>query len=247
MFDIQGSCLICHLQDDFEARLKVELSGYQVSRIELTSAPLPEQRQRVWWLGSSDKNSLSAEHWQQRVERLEKVATTLPRYHLAPLLERRKAAEATERPSRSTSEFGYKDEAAYCKAFSEGMQKAISAKRLEADIVPPPRGKRPSAYMPALKLESPLCQATADVYYLILQAKLASLDQSVPGDLTLLADVGVSPSRGQVSFSGAWGALTTSSRLFDFRSQVFLKPEDHMAILGWGGKARLTALKEKEK
>lgn len=232
-------------KDYYESRFKEELHGYTVECIELSSSPLPENRPRLWWLGSRSK-SFAAQEWKQKVETLEKVALGLPRHHLAPIFEsRRRIASASAEPLEA--DLGYQAEAAYTQAFAQGMEKAIRAKRLPKDVCPPPRDQRPSSRMPALKMQSPWCQGTADVYHLILQEKVASYGGNVPlGDLTLVADVSQSCNRGHVSVCGTWGTLTTSSHLFDFHSETFLEGADHMAILGWGDKPCLDALRRKE-
>ena len=126
--------------------------------------------------------------------------------------------------------------------------KAIDKKILPPDVKIRPVAERPSRNVGPMQAQTASTRAMADCMDLMRERLHDKKDLKVQGDkLTLVADLPQSSDRCKVSTSGWWGALTTSSRLYDFCSEKFLDPEHHLSLLGWDiSKLKLGVMKDKE-
>ena len=202
---------------------------YTVADLSATSAPLPERRLRVWIVGSR----CNAASWAALAVHLENVCVAKPRHHMDHLLVPKapKVRPAAATKSKEDPGQQWAKDAAYHKHFSEGLQKALDAKRLPEDTVPPDMGKRPSRRPENNKMTA--AQAgSLDVYSMIIAAAQDTGD-------TKYADITQATHRGQVVLHGVVKTLATSTRLYDLKTFSYIKPERHLAILGYGPDLKL--------
>ena len=215
------------LQDLYDGLLKDRLPEYSCHVVRLTSAPLPEQRPRLWWLGSRVPE-FPAATWGEEVEHIQKLCQGLPRQHLFPYF-----AECQDAAAVDLDEAGaetWKATSDYHHYFAKNMAKCCGSV-LPKDFVPPKLEARASQTVPALRELGPWARASADVQHLLVEREVLSLPEKPP-HMTLIADLSQSCHRAKINIAGTWGTLTTSSKLFDFASQRFLHPSKHFQLLG---------------
>ena len=217
--------------DYYKHCLLTKLPGYTVAVAELLSAPLPEERKRLWILGSSGSD-YTAEHWKQEVEALENLA--FPKHHLRGFFERygQKNSNPSGQQGHQGGRSSWQIEQKYASAFSSAVEQAVNANRLPEDFSPPARHERPSTTLGAGL--SPWAQANGDVYSFILSQMEKDVQQygPLPRPVFPVADVGQSTFRGSVSLSGFWGTLCTSSKLMRMDTWQVLSGKGMLAMLG---------------
>ena len=234
------------IQEYYEAELAKVLATtghrYTLSCVKLTSAPLPESRPRLWWLGSRDPG-LTADVWKLAVEDIEKHAKALPQQHLSAFFAR-STGEGFREPDKDAT---WDREAQYHQIFAKAMSDAIKNKRLEKTTKPKPMNERVSACNASLQTSSPTVRAMADVYEVIVDKQVQDVQASDPGlaakITTRAADIGQSAHRGHIALSGTWGTLCTSSNIFDYNSGKFLSAREMLAMLGFDGRSCWVAIK----
>ncbi|CAE7251365.1 unnamed protein product [Symbiodinium sp. CCMP2592] len=215
--------------------LQKNLPGYTLAVVEIDSHPLPEERKRVWILGSSSV-AFSADAWKKEVLALEQQQ--LPKHHLSSFFKLYgQQAGATmdvdaDKDSRKQPNL-WDAEKKYSAAYAAAVEKAVQAKRLSDDFKPPPRHERPSAKMG--KHLTPWMQANCDVYSAILLQQQREIEEqmpSIPRAPFPVADVMQSVSRGHLSLSGHWGTLCTSSKLMHMDTFQLMPGRGMLAMLG---------------
>ena len=206
------------------------LPGYSVSTVDLTSRPLPEERQRVWILGSR-QDGYSAEAWKADILRSEDAEA--PRHHLRCYFDA--YGESFSDKTTWTPEV-WKTEKEYAKHYARAVDQAIKAKRLTAEQAVVPLAERASSTKgKGMEFLTPWQKASLDVCALIasaLKKELAEESSMSPESLFTCADISQSANRGPVHITGQWGTLCTSSRLVDLDSFRILSGKGMMAMLG---------------
>ncbi|CAE7458843.1 Nek5 [Symbiodinium sp. CCMP2592] len=204
-------------KDVFDEVISKELPNFNVQCINLDSAPMAEQ-----------------------VSRISAAAKTIPRQSLQFYFDQSSVAEVGVPESQ---EYDGTREVAYTQHFATQMQKAIEAGRIPKTAVPKHRHLRPSSVCKALQCMPPGTQAIADVALMILVEKHGDLE-NLP---VAIADVSQSSDRLKLSVTGIWGTITTSSKLFDFKSEKLLDARMQLQLLGIDVKdVMVTWLKDKE-
>ena len=212
-------------QEYYDKVLAKAMTGYTIECVELTSAPLPETRGRLWWIGSRC-DSFNASTWKSQIEFIHKASEAMPQQNLHPYFIAYPQVEK-DVPMESY----WKDEAKYNEYFASNMAKLVDLKKLPADVKVPELSMRPSRKFRTLFNTGPWMRANGDVQLLLLEQDRAKLDW-MPETLTMVADLSQSCHRAQTSLTGKWGTITTSRKLFDFVSGKFLSPSAHMRMLG---------------
>ena len=191
---------------------------------------MAENRPRLWWIGSRAED-FKAEAWKKKVEGLHAKAQLQPRQSMYPYFQ---ASVGNKGPDMERGP-SHEQEASYSKYFADQVNKAIAAKRLPKDIVPPARQDRPSASSHHLAGQTPWTQAVADCLDMALSHIYDEHDLAVAKTCgrNVVGDLSQNCGRCRTSASGWWGTLTTSSRLYDFNSGKFLDPQQHLALMGF--------------
>lgn len=225
--------------EHYMSYIKKHLPMYTVADLSATSAPLPERRPRVWIVGSRC-DDFKAASWAALAVHLENVCVAKPRHHMDHLLVPKAPNVRPAAATKSKEDAGrqWAKDAAYHKHFSEGLQKALDAKRLPEDTVPPDMGKRPSR-RPENNQMTAAQAGSLDVYSMIIAAAQDTGD-------TKYADITQATHRGQVVLHGVVKTLATSTRLYDLKTFSYIKPERHLAILGYGPDLKLDLVTEAE-
>ena len=200
------------------------MPNHEVKVVVLTSAPLPERRQRVWILGSSSK-AWTAEAWANAVNKVEVWAHGRPQHHLRavlPGLALAAAAPAADAAAAAPSARSVAFVAEYAKHLSMGLKSLSDAGRLEgiteADMMPP--GKRASDRHLAL-VSTPWQPAVADITEMLIALEIKNSTSS-PVSGPVLADLSQSAGRGHIALHGVWSTLTTSAHIFSYEHGRFL-------------------------
>ena len=208
------------------------LKQYSIACVELNSAPMAENRPRLWWMGSRDEG-FRADAWKKAVEDLHAQACGQQRQSMHPYFHASQGGRGKDVEGRPLHE----KEALYGKYFAEQVNRAIAAKRLPKDVKAMDRQERPSAQNCHLAVQSPHTQAVADCLHIALpymyHEQDVNLDQNERNCRPVVADLSQNSARARTSASGWWGTLTTSSRLYDFVSGKVLDAEQHLALLGF--------------
>ncbi|CAE7568325.1 unnamed protein product [Symbiodinium sp. CCMP2592] len=211
--------------------LSAKLSGFTVAVAELVSAPLPEDRKRLWILGSA-ASDYTAQQWKEDVLALGELQ--LPRHHLRGFfkLYGQKASQA-EQGGQDSSKPSWQLEQKYAASFSSSVEQAVNAGRLPKNFTPPPRHARPSLKWGAGL--SPWAQANCDVYHEILtqmENDMIKEHGPLPRTPFPVADIGQSTFRGATSLSGLWGTMCTSSKLMRMDTWEILGGKGGLGVLG---------------
>ena len=234
------------MQEHYERRMGEVLRQYSIACVELTSAPMAENRPRLWWLGSRDEG-FRASDWKKAVEDLHAQACGLQRQSMHPYFHASQGGRGKDVEGPPLHE----TEALYSKYFSEQVNKAIQANRLPKDAKAMDRRERPSARHSHLAAQNPYTQAVADCLHMALpymyHEQDVNLDENERNCRPVVADLSQNSARARTSASGWWGTLTTSSRLYDFVSGKVLDAAQHLALLGFDiSKLNLGTLTDKD-
>ena len=203
---------------------------YSIATVDLTSHPLPEERSRIWFIGSKD-SGFSAEQWKSAIQKLHAVSLALPRHHLRAFFDKFGVTGGLSAEKKKEKTAWHK-EASYAKFFAAAWQKAATAKRVGDQ--PIERSGRPSAQV-ALQDCSPWMQANIDVYQAILDqlrvedAAAGCKDQ----DMFPVADVSQATNRGYANLTGTWGTLCTSTKAVNFSNFQHLGGKGMLSVLGF--------------
>ena len=206
---------------------------YTFATVDIASCmPLPEERARVWILGSRDPG-FSAEVWKAKV--LLPRASTAAGAEQCCLEAHFKKYGSDKAPGKLKEQDPWHQEASYATAFANAVQKAMNSKKLPRKCTVPDRAARTSATIPALSSLSPWLMANIDVYGMILdhlskQAEAAGLARE---SLYCVADVSQSTNRGRCTVCGTWGTVTTSSSLLSYKDKKFLSGKGLLSVLGF--------------
>ena len=126
---------------------------YTFATVDVASSmPLPEERARVWILGSRDPG-FSAEVWKAQVL-LPRASTAAgaEQCHLEAYFRKYGSDKA---PGKLKEQEPWHKEASYAVAFANAVQKAMNSKELPRKCTVPDRAARTSATIPALSSLSP--------------------------------------------------------------------------------------------
>ena len=216
--------LDCQCQEHYDKVLAEAMTGYSIECVQLSSAPLPEIRPRLWWVGSRCP-SFSASRWKSEIEHIQKASEAMAQQNLSPYFE-----ASSDTPDAEITAPSWQRESKYHEMFASNMARMG---KLLKDTEPLPHADRPSQKLKALQAGSPCTQATADIMSMVLDIEIRSASR-VPGSavLTKVADLSQTCTRARTSISGQWGTLTTSSKLFDFVSGKYLDVKHHLRLLG---------------
>ena len=209
------------------ATLEKALPEYSIQALDLTSKPLPQERKRIWILGSS--TDYSAKTWVEDVLRTD--PKELPHHHIRAYFQQF-GHELGARPnSKKPMPREWVDEAAYSKAFSGYMDLAIQAKRLPAKHVPVAAPGRPSRSGNVHGLSASQ-RALLDVYGEMLTEMMSQIPGSATYDAYPCADISQSSNRGFMCVPGLIGTATTSTRLVQMKELKLLSGAGMMSVLG---------------
>ena len=211
---------------------KVLGDQYTLATVDVASSmPLPEERARVWILGSRDPG-FSAEAWKAKVL-LPRASTAAgaKQCHIQAYF----AKYGTDKMPPLKDQAPWHKEASYATAFAKALQKAINAKKVPKSCIVPDRAARTSATIPALSSLSPWLMANIDVYGMILDhiATQAGAAGMARESLYCVADVSQSSNRGRCTVCGTWGTITTSSTLLSYEQKTFLSSKGLLGVLGF--------------
>ena len=138
--------------------------GYEVATLEQVAQPLPEDRQRVWILGTlpTAAGGLTSENWKNQVLRLNEIA--LPRHHRQAYFE--KFGGKCSKEAVGKAEVDVHDlDASYAVAYAKAIKLAKKAGRLPKDFPKLPASARASSMFEDKLTGLTPCQlANVDVY-----------------------------------------------------------------------------------
>ena len=226
--------------DLYVAKLKT-LGGYSVSTVDLSSAPLAEERPRTWFLGSQHQ-VYDAETWGKDVLQLLEKMQQMERHTLPGIFAKYGEKELRQAHCPSSS---WQDDAAYSTSLAKAIEKALPQK-LGKDFKLKPPQQRPSQKFEIMKHATPWLRAQADVYEAMLEHKASAMGDDGFARRFLVGDISQSANRGSMSVDGLYGTLCTSSKLVCFHGScassesdsvdcagMHLQPRGHMELLGF--------------
>ena len=201
---------------------------YDVAAVELkTCSPLPEVRERVWILGSTDK-SYTAEQWKSDVLLLQPPDAT-PRHHLKSYFD--KFGKVPSAQDTGPADWG--NEANYAVAYAAAMEGMVRVGKLEAANSITDPNARPSKGA-AWKGVSDWAKASVDVYSaLASRYDAAAADEGInPDSLYPVCDLSQAPARGNLTVDGTWTTVCTSTKMTSLKEGKVLSGQGLLAVLG---------------